>query len=61
MPKRDFRAIFWDFHIMKSDKSKNDSGYGLLEYIGEEKILEKKLQKKWRVDISRKSRFLAEF
>ena len=30
---------------MKSDKSKNDSGYGLLEYIGEEKILEKNNRK----------------
>ena len=26
---------------MKSDKSKNTSGYGLYEYIGEEKIKEK--------------------
>ena len=47
MPKRDLRAIFWDFHRMK-----NVSGYGLYEYISDEKILEEKLQKKWHVDIS---------
>ena len=40
-PKRDFRAIFWDFDIMKSDKSKNFSGYGLYEYIDEEKFWKK--------------------
>ena len=33
--------IFWDFHIMNNDKSKNFSGYGLYEYIGEEKFLKK--------------------
>ena len=52
-PKCDFRAIFWDFHIMKSDKSKNVSGYGLYEYIGEEKSVKKIFQKKWHVDIWR--------
>ena len=45
MPKRDLRDIFWDFHLIKSDKPKNILGYGLYEYIGEEKILEKKIQK----------------
>mgnify|MGYP004360476003 CR=1 FL=1 len=59
--KRDFRAIFWDFRITKSDKSKNVSGYGLYEYIGEEKSVKKIFQKKWHVDIWRKSRFSAEF
>ena len=60
-PKRDFRAIFEDFHIIKSDKSKNVSGYGLYEYIDEEKRVKKKLHKKWHVTIWRNSRFLAEF
>ena len=59
--KRDFSAIFWDFHITKSDKSKNVSEYGLNEYIDEEKSVKKNLQKKWHVDIWRNSRFLAEF
>ena len=43
--KRDFRAIFWDFRITKSDKSKNVSGYGLYEYIGEEKSVKKFFRK----------------
>ena len=43
--KRDFRAIFWDFHITKSDKSKNVSGYGLYEYIGKEKRVKKNYRK----------------
>ena len=46
---------------MKDDKSKNFSRYGLYEYIGQEKRAEKKLQKKWHVNISRISRFFGEF
>ena len=34
---------------MRSDKSKNVMGYGLYKYIGEEKKVKKKLQKKWHV------------
>ena len=60
-PRRDLRAFFEDFHTLKSDKSKNISGYGLYEYIGEEKSVKKIFQKKWHVDIWRKSRFSAEF
>ena len=60
-PTRDFRAIFWDFHIMKSDQSKNVSGYGLYEYIHEEKTVKKNLQKKWHDTIWRNSRLMAEF
>ena len=55
------RPFFGHFHIIKSDKSKNVSGYGLYEYIDEEKRVKKKLQKKWHVTIWRNSRFLAEF
>ena len=36
-PRRDFRAFFEDFHILKSDKSKTVSVYDLHEYIDEEK------------------------
>ena len=35
--RRDFRDIFEDFQKIKNDKSKNFSGYGLFEYIDEEK------------------------
>ena len=52
-PKCDFRAILWHFQTTKSDKSKNVSGYGLYEYIGEEKSVKKIFQKKWHVDIWR--------
>ena len=55
------RPFFGHFHIIKKDKSKNISGYGLQEYIDEEKRVKKKLQKKWWLDIWRNSRFLAEF
>ena len=40
-PNFNSAAIFGHFHIVKSDKSKNFSGYGLYKYIGEEKIHEK--------------------
>ena len=40
-PKRDFRAIFEDFHVIKSNTSKNVSGYGLYVYINEEKRFKK--------------------
>ena len=40
-PERDFRAIFEDFHIIKSNTSKNVSWYGLYVYINEEKRLKK--------------------
>ena len=43
------RPFFGHFHIIKSDQSKNVSGYGLYEYIDEEKRVKKKLQKKWHV------------
>ena len=43
--RRDFRAIFEDFPIIKRDKYKNVSEYDLYEYIDEEKKSEKKLQK----------------
>ena len=36
-PRRDSRAFFEDFHILKSDKLKNVSRYDLHEYIEEEK------------------------
>ena len=45
-PRREFRAIFEDFHTIKSNKSKNVSGYGLHEYIDDEKRV-KKITKKW--------------
>ena len=60
-PKLDFRAILWHFRTIKSDKTENFSEYGLYEYIGEEKSVKKIFQKKWHVDIWRKSRFSAEF
>ena len=41
------RPFFGHFHIIKSDKSKNVSGYGLYEYIDEEKRAKKNLHKKW--------------
>ena len=44
-PKSDFRAISWDYHIMKIDKSKNVSGYGLYKYIDEEKRVKKNYRK----------------
>ena len=55
------RPFFGHFHIIKSDKSINFSGYGLYEYIDEEKRVKKNLQKKWHVTIWRNSRFLAKF
>ena len=43
--RRNFGAIFEDFHIIKSDKSKNTSGYGLHEYIDKEKRVKKYYRK----------------
>ena len=39
------RPFFGHFHIIKSDKSKNVSGYGLYEYIDEEKRVKKNYRK----------------
>ena len=39
------RPFLGHFHIIKGDKSKNVSGYGLFEYIGEEKIVRKNYRK----------------
>ena len=55
------KIFFGHFHIIKSDKSKNVSGYGLYEYIDEGKKVKKKLQKKLCRDIRRNSPFLVEF
>ena len=40
-PDFNFAAIFGHFHILKIDKSKSVSGYGLYKYIGEEKKVKK--------------------
>ena len=45
-PNFNFAAIFGLFHIIKSNKSKKFSGYGLFKSIGKEKKIEKKLHKK---------------
>ena len=45
-PKRNLRAIFEDFHIIKSEKSKNVSGYELYKYIGQKKRVKKNFQNK---------------
>ena len=39
------RPFLGHFHIIKGDKSTNVPGYGLFEYIGEEKIVRKNYRK----------------
>ena len=43
------RPFFGHFHIIENAKSKIFLGYGLYKCISEEKIVKKKLQKKWHV------------
>ena len=42
--------FFGHFYIIKCDRSKKISRFGLYKYIGEEIRVKKILQKKWHVD-----------